>query len=268
MTGKIVAPAISLSAFNCPHCATLTTQNWARLSASWTNKNSTPLRFHEFDDKAGFLSGMDKAQQATMREFLEKMATLSPFISDREANYCYNVGNLDLSRCFHCDKVAIWVGDAIVWPEILTTYTPNSDMPDEIAHDFREAASIVEKSPRGAAALLRLCVQKLCVALGQRGQNINDDIKSLVSKGLDVRVQRALDVVRVIGNNAVHPGRIDLRDDTEAASKLFGLVNTIVDIMISQPKHLDELYGSLGDGPLNAIEKRDEVKLISDRTDI
>lgn len=116
---------------------------------------------------------------------------------------------------------------------------------------------ILDLSPRGAAALLRLGIQKLCQHLGETGENLYHDIAALVKKGLDVRVQRALDVVRVIGNNAVHPGHIDLRDDRATAEKLFGLVNLIAERMISQPKHVQELYESLPEGARKAIEKRD-----------
>src|SRR4051812_34965142 len=101
------------------------------------------------------------------------------------------------------------------------------------------------RRPRGAAALLRLSIQKLCKQLGEKGKNIDEDIASLVSKGLNPRLQRSLDIVRVIGNEAVHPGTLDLRDDKETALKLFGLVNLIVDAMISQPKREDELYEDL-----------------------
>jgi hypothetical protein len=116
---------------------------------------------------------------------------------------------------------------------------------------------ILDLSPRGAAALLRLGIQKLCKHLGETGENLNADIAALVKKGLDVRVQRALDVVRVIGNNAVHPGHIDLRDDRATAEKLFGLVNLIAELMISQPKHVQELYESLPEDARKAIERRD-----------
>jgi hypothetical protein len=56
--------------------------------------------------------------------------------------------------------------------------------------------------------------------------------------GLDGRIQKALDVVRVIGNKAVHPGQIDLRDDKATASKFFALVNLIVEATITSPKHV------------------------------
>ena len=116
---------------------------------------------------------------------------------------------------------------------------------------------IVDVSPRGAAALLRLCIQKLCKQLGEPGKNINDDIKSLVSKGLDPRVQQMMDALRIFGNNAVHPGEIDLRDDRELADKLFLLVNMIAEIMITQPKAISEIYSRIGPNQLAAIEKRD-----------
>jgi hypothetical protein len=110
---------------------------------------------------------------------------------------------------------------------------------------------------RGAAALLRLAIQKLCKHLGEKGKNIDNDIGALVEKGLDGRIQKALDIVRVIGNNAVHPGQIDLRDDRATAEELFDLVNLIAETMINQPKHIEELYDRLPQGAREAIEKRD-----------
>nr|WP_246787276.1 DUF4145 domain-containing protein [Rhizobium leguminosarum] len=126
--------------------------------------------------------------------------------------------------------------------------------------DYDEARSIVQKSPRGAAALLRLAIQKLCKHLGESGKNINDDIASLVAKGLDYRIQKALDVLRVIGNEAVHPGTIDLNDDPNTAESLFKLFNLIVEKMISEPKLVEEVYASLPPEKLKQIEQRDKEK--------
>ncbi len=111
-----------------------------------------------------------------------------------------------VSKCTHCGKHTVWHFAEMVFPHRGSAPIPNKDMPPEVLGDYEEAASILSKSPRGASALLRLAIQKLCVHLGGSGKNINEDIKQLVSKGLPVQVQQALDVVRVIGSNAAHPG--------------------------------------------------------------
>jgi len=142
----------------------------------------------------------------------------------------------------------------------LSTSAPpaNLDLPVDITSDYDEARNILALSPRGAAALLRLAIQKLCKHLGEKGSNINDDIKSLVTKGLPEMVQQSLDIVRVVGNNAVHPGQIDLKDDKETASHLFGLVNLITEVMISQPMHVKSLYSSvMPQSQQDAIKNRD-----------
>lgn len=61
------------------------------------------------------------------------------------------------------------------------------DLPTETRVDYEEAKAILERSPRGAAALLRLCIQKLCTHLGEKGRNLNDNVGALIWKGLPVR---------------------------------------------------------------------------------
>ena len=146
----------------------------------------------------------------------------------------------------------------MVSPKALTSPPPNLDLPEEIKSDFEEARAILSESPRGAAALLRLSIQKLCKHLGESGKNINKDIASLVKKGLSLKIQQALDIVRVVGNNAVHPGKIDLNDDKDVANSLFGLINLIADVMITQPKHVEELYQNVVPEPQREdINRRD-----------
>lgn len=175
---------------------------------------------------------------------------------------CYDVwrelDDCKISKCAHCSKPAIWLSEKMVYPEIGFAPTPNVDLPTDISRDYQEASEIGIKSPRGAAALLRLAIQKLCKHLGKPGKNINDDIAALVKDGLPIRVQQALDSVRVIGNNAVHPGTIDLQDDAETVKKLFWLVNFVAEKMISEPKQIEDFYTSLPDGNLDQIEKRDD----------
>lgn len=164
----------------------------------------------------------------------------------------------NFSICTHCHEFSFWFQGRRTFPVESPAPRPNPDLPAEIQEDYNEARQIVSQSPRGAAALLRLCVQKLNKHLGEKGNNINQDIAALVSKGLPAKVQQALDTVRVVGNNAVHPGQIDLKDDIDTASALFGLVNVIAEVMISQPKHVDALYQKLVPQPQReAIAKRD-----------
>ena len=72
----------------------------------------------------------------------------------------------------------------------------------------------------------------MCKQLGQPGENLNSDIANLVKDGLPVKIQKALDVVRVTGNEAVHPGVLDLKDDTKTAQQLFKLINFIAEKMV------------------------------------
>ncbi|MBZ0112185.1 MAG: hypothetical protein K8J08_06985, partial [Thermoanaerobaculia bacterium] len=69
-------------------------------------------------------------------------------------------------------------------------------------------------------------------------------------------VQMSLDVVRVIGNESVHPGEINLADDRGTALKLFELVNLVGEQMISHPKMARELYENLPEAKKAAIEDR------------
>lgn len=133
----------------------------------------------------------------------------------------------------------------MIYPDASGTMPANPDLSPEIQADYSEAASIVNHSPRGAAALLRLCIQKLCKQLGESGKDINADIASLVKKGLNPKIQKALDVVRVVGNNAVHPGELDLKDDKDTAVQLFKLINLIAEKMITEPKEIDGVYETL-----------------------
>jgi hypothetical protein len=179
-----------------------------------------------------------------------------PFISDAEHRGDYKLENSFISECFNCSKPSLWVHQSLVYPQTKTGAPPNADLPVDVRADYEEDRTILAISPRGAAALLRLAIQKLCVHLGEKGKKIDDDIASLVSKGLDPLVQEALDSVRVIGNESVHPGQIDLRDSPDTAAELFDAVNYIADQTISRQKKLKALYDRLPVDKRAAIDAR------------
>jgi hypothetical protein len=169
---------------------------------------------------------------------------------------------LHIANCHHCSGRMVWFEDdgsahALYPTGISAAPLPHVEMPEDVKRDYLEARNIANFSPRGSAALLRLALQRLCKHLGESGENINADIASLVQKGLPLRVQQALDVVRVTGNNAVHPGELIVDDNAEIVQSLFSLINVVVENRIAEPKRIEALYASLPEGARKAIERRD-----------
>jgi hypothetical protein len=162
------------------------------------------------------------------------------------------------AQCKHCDNFSIWYEEKMIYPVVTRVEDPNEDMPEDVKADYVEASLIVEKSPRAAAALLRLSIEKLCNHLGETGK-INTMIKNLVEKGLSPDVQQALDSVRVIGDQAVHNlGEIDLRDDKETVYSLFRLINFICEDTLTRKKHIQQIYNRLPENKKKGIENRDK----------
>lgn len=130
-------------------------------------------------------------------------------------------------------------------------------MPDDIKNLYNESRDIVNQSPKSAAALLRLALQKLIIYLGESGENLYKDIGNLIKKKkLPSKIQKSLDSVRILGNESVHPGTINLDDEREAALLLFKLINIIVEYTITQPKEIDKLYEMIPETKKNSIKKR------------
>ena len=163
--------------------------------------------------------------------------------------------SVEFSICESCYQPTFWADEKIIYP--LTGIFPaaNEDLPDNVKEIYSEAANIANQSSRAACALLRYAIELLLKHLGEKG-NINESIKNLVKKGLDAQVQQSLDIVRVTGNNAVHPGKIAF-DDTTNVELLFQLINIIATVLITQPKQIQEAYDNLPDNARKAIKKRD-----------
>lgn len=258
---KQVPPSTNETAFNCPHCGAFTTQHWFNLIARQNDKDAATPNIPSAERRQHFEQSKDIPNDVrpTLLEWCDKMAEGNTFFEDlgEHKSSRSSVQNLNISECYNCGKQAIWVHRSLVHPHERLGPLPNSDLPSNIQTDFEEARSIVNVSPRGAAALLRLCVQKLCAHLGEGGRNIDTDIANLVKKGLNPVIQQSLDIVRVVGNESVHPGTLDLRDDQETAIQLLRLINAIGEQMISHPKAVKEMYEKLPEAKRKAIEARD-----------
>ncbi len=139
---------------------------------------------------------------------------------------------------------------------------PNIDLDQDIQDDYMEAAKVLDDSPRSAAAILRLALQKICKQLGEKGENINHDISELVKKWLNPTIQKSLDGLRITGNHAVHPGELDLTEDKDRVLKMFELINFIAEKMITEPKEIEGFYTELPESDREAVKKRDSSNLV------
>ena len=166
--------------------------------------------------------------------------------------------SIHIATCQSCKKKTIWLEDIYIYPDIVAEEA-NPDMPESVKQLYEEAGTIYNKSPRAACALLRLAIDRLCNELGEKDKDINNNISALVKKGLPQQLQQALDIVRVVGNKAVHPGQIAFDvDDKETAITLMKLVNIITQQMITVPGEIKTMFGKLPESVKISIEKRDK----------
>ena len=165
------------------------------------------------------------------------------------------------SVCQSCDRWTLWISETekMVFPRIVSAPLPSPDMPKEAREFYKEAGLVFDDSPRAAAALLRLALEKLLESQEIPGDTLNQQIGNLVKeRKLPLSVQKSLDAVRVIGNDAIHDlGQIQLDDDRETAGMLFGLINFAVEKLITDPETVNGIYEMLPESKRKAIEERD-----------
>lgn len=230
-------PSITQRSFNCPYCNVFAQHFWFHVWVNQDTSNEPPSHWVN-----------------TSKE--------TPRLKLISSSIGYNtdilIQDMVIGKCHHCQQITLWIGNKLIYPDRGAAPPPNEDLSDDIRKDYEEAASICSKSPRGAAALLRLAIQKLCGELGQTNKNLNDAIGELVKQGLLPKVQKAMDYVRVTGNEAVHPGQVDLRDNPEIVGKLFDLVNGVAQEMITRPRMLEETFESLPKSKKDQIKRRDK----------
>ena len=238
-----IAPEFRKEAFHCPRCNVYAHQTWHSVYMSHeirTLKSALPAE--------ALLSGhlTDLTPLAALKP------PASPFVE-----------TLKLSLCSHCGELSFWIREKLVDPPKITAPLAHQDMPTSVSEYYNEAREISASSPRAAAALLRITAKKLCESLGENESNLNRAIGNLSRKGLPQAVIMSLDTVRIVGNEGgAHEGQIDLtgEDNREIVDRLFRLINFIVEKTITEPRAIENTFGSLPENKRQAAEKRDEGK--------
>lgn len=212
---KYISPKRLLKVFTCPYCDVTAVQNWygnntAISAKEWKEEETDELHLH--------FSG--------------------PVISDEIiSEWLY-------SKCESCNQVSVWFKDEMMHPFSCVVGEPNQDMPDNVRRRYVEASKVVELSPVSAAALLRLALQLLLkeVLQGESTGNIYEDIQILKNRPIDSSLIKAFDIIRISGNESVHPGTLDLTEKKDDALYLFDLLNMICDQFFTQPRKMQEMY--------------------------
>ena len=162
--------------------------------------------------------------------------------------------------CDNCEWYSVWFEEKMIFPSGSNIPMPHTDMPESVKEIYNEAREIAGQSPRAAAALLRLALEKLTEELWETEWKLNTRIGNLKKKWLPERAIQALDIVRITANEwGSHLGQIDLtgRDNTELVNQLFFLLNFIVEHVISVNNQLDAMYAALPEDKKKGIENRD-----------
>lgn len=261
--GGYVAPAVGAPGFQCPLCGYFAQQAWSHVFLGAPSTPNSVEHSMELLRKRQLAAATAPNPSSWSAPPRRKAGSTDPLmlvaLQDNKSQTILisaAVNAARMSLCGHCGERMLWVGDRIVWPLVGAAEPPNPDLSERIKRNYLEASAILDLSPRGAAGLLRVCIEELCEDLQAKGEKLDHKIADLVARGLPVQVQQALDVVRVIGNEAVHPGQMDLRDDRATAASLFRWVNYIAERMISEPNRLEEAFNSLPPNKLKGIEDR------------
>ena len=224
-----IEPRLGAESFSCPYCNTVAHQDWYSLFLR--PQNAAEVRVLTPEAVKALRQG--DAQRDNIKEidqFVERL-------KKNELTYEYQkhphplkakMANLYISNCHSCNGFSLWVGGLLVFP---TRIDKTLELVEE---DLEEAAAILNKFPRGAAALMRVCIQKLVPLLEDNGKELNQRVSSLVRKGLEMEIQQAMDVLQVLRSDPVQLSQLELQADRETALRFLDSSKAVLERRMSQ----------------------------------
>jgi hypothetical protein len=143
-------------------------------------------------------------------------------------------------------------GAAPLYPAVLPTRPVAAEVPESHAQDLREAAAVLDVSPKASAALSRRLLQHLIrETAGIRKGNLDKEIDALIdSNQLPTDLAHDLDMIRHVGNFAAHP--IKATDTGQVVEVEPGEAEALLDL-------LEELLDFYFVRPARRQEKRDAL---------
>lgn len=158
----------------------------------------------------------------------------------------FKTNTICFSECSQCHEETIWYKGNMIYPNQTTAPPAHPDMPEKVREVYEEARQVIPHSVRAACTLLRLSMEYLMDELNVLSptDSLGKRLKHLIDEGyLNSRILKALESIRVYGNDYVHNVReIQVVDDQETALQLFNMVNFIIGQTITMDKQINELY--------------------------
>ena len=220
-----IAPKFRGKRFTCPTCGTLSQMSWFELLDPDQNYDV----FEQFDD--------DTHDLLRNRWFYGVLCI---------ASGCFGLW----LQVRHVEGTTTSFTDKMVYPPATHGAAPSPDIPESAKELYLEAGNVLSGSARAAAALLRMCTEDIIKHLTtkQDKQKTLRERASLYHRIEFLRehdklwpgeeIDDALDVLRVIGNDAVHsPEPREIRGDDDSqqvAESLFMLVDMITEQLITR----------------------------------
>ena len=221
---EYIEPQLGAESFSCPHCNTVAHHDWYSLFLRPENTAEVRVLTPAAVTVSKLRQGDGKRDDVKENEqFFERL-------KKNELTYEYQkhpqplkvkMANLHVSNCHSCNGFSLWVGGLLVFP------TRIDKTPEFVEEDLEEAAAILNKFPRGATALLRLCIQKLVPLLKANDNELNDHISSLVRKVLEMEMQQAMEVLQVLQSAQLNP--LDSQADKETALRFLDSLKEVLE---------------------------------------
>jgi Domain of unknown function (DUF4145) len=212
MDSHEVEPQLGAESFSCPHCNAVAHQDWYSLFLKPENATEVVVLT---------LEALMLAKGSESDHFLRHLENnvLAYEYQEQPRNLKVKLLNLHVSRCYNCKGFTVWVRDRLVFPvrgdeppdvvevdfeevaeDVQETAEDvphgdehaqdNAEDVEEVSEDFEEAAAILNEYPRAAAALIRICIQNMMPLLKQTGKSLDENISSLLRRGLESRYNR------------------------------------------------------------------------------
>jgi hypothetical protein len=228
-----IEPALGAESFSCPHCNTVAHQDWYSLFLK--PENAGEVRVLTSEAVTALRQGDDRRDNIKeIGQFVERLKKNALTYEYQKHPHPLKVkmANLHISNCHSCNGFSLWVGGILVFP------TRIDKTPELVEEDLEEATAILNKFPRGATALMRVCIQKLVPLLEDNGKELNQRVSSLVRKGLEMEMQQAEEVLQVLRSDPVQLSQLESQADKETVLRFLDSLKEVLERRM--PQNRDE----------------------------